>query len=104
MLREKVQKSSIVLSLSFWTPHNTASHPHITSHHITSHTLLLLMSETTKSDQKPSNKEKKQKKQKASFDPSKFPLPEYIEHRIKIWEEVKKANEIKNKGIVFVLF
>jgi threonyl-tRNA synthetase len=57
------------------------------------------MSDSAKTEQNSSKKEKKQKKkQKVQFDPSKFPLPDYVEHRIKIWEEVKKANENTNKG------
>jgi hypothetical protein len=53
-------------------------------------------------EQKAPTKEKKPKKQKQQFDPSKFPLPDYVEHRIKIWEEVKKINESKNKGTYFL--
>lgn len=38
-------------------------------------------------------KPKEKKKQAEKFDYNSLPVPEYVEHRKKIWEEVKKENE-----------
>jgi threonyl-tRNA synthetase len=52
------------------------------------------------SDNKEQNQKKKQPK-KEVFNYNSLPLPEYVQHRIKIWDEVKKMNEeekSKNQG------
>eukprot|EP01091_Cochliopodium_minus_P019519 TRINITY_DN822_c0_g1_i1.p1 TRINITY_DN822_c0_g1~~TRINITY_DN822_c0_g1_i1.p1 ORF type:complete len:705 (-),score=234.88 TRINITY_DN822_c0_g1_i1:88-2202(-) len=58
------------------------------------------MSEDIKNN-KNNNKPKSIKVQAPKFDYNSLPKPEYIEHRIKIWEEVKKLNEeekLKKQG------
>ena len=51
------------------------------------------------SEEKKQNNKKQNKKE--VFNYNALPVPDYVQHRIKIWDEVKKMNEeerSKNKG------
>jgi hypothetical protein len=38
------------------------------------------------------------KPKKKGFNLNDYPLPEYVQHRLQVWEEIKKSQEAVNAG------
>ena len=42
---------------------------------------------------------KEAKPKKKGFNLNDYPLPEYVQHRLQVWDEVKKSQEVANAGM-----
>ncbi len=46
---------------------------------------------------------KEAKPKKKGFNLNDYPLPEYVQHRLQVWDEVKKSQEAVNAGTYLIL-